>query len=214
MTRVAVPGEAIRPRAFALGGFLWHLIHLALGNPCRFSAAIAQVIELGATDDAATLDLDGFDHRRIDRENPLHTFTKGNLADREALVDAATLTGDADTFISLNALALALLDLHIDADGVARLKVWGRPGSAQTVGFFLFQGLDQVHDYIPCLPGLIALCLLIGEMLRPQVRSPLPRGLFPLCLPPLANLGMMTAQKHIGDIQAFKGPRSRVLRVF
>src|SRR5689334_12688438 len=78
------------------GGFLGPGAHLALGDPGRLPAAVAQIIELGATDDAAALHLDGFDVRRVDREHAFHAFAEGDLADGEALVDAAALAGDAD----------------------------------------------------------------------------------------------------------------------
>src|SRR5207244_2963670 len=63
------------------------------------------------------------------------------------------------------------------------------------------------------LLGLIALCLLIGGSSRPQVRTPLPRGLLPLGLAPLANLAVVPAQQDLGDITPFERPRPRVLRM-
>src|SRR5204862_4196091 len=97
--------------------------HLAFGDPGRLPATVAQVVELGATHDAATLHFDRFDHRREHRENPLDAFAEADLAHGEALVDALAAPGDADAFIGLDALALAFLDLHVNTDGVARLEL-------------------------------------------------------------------------------------------
>src|SRR6476469_4376924 len=67
---------------------------LALGDASRLAAAVAQVIELGAAHLAGAHDLDGFDQRRVDREHALHAFAVADLADREALLDAAAVAGD------------------------------------------------------------------------------------------------------------------------
>src|ERR1700761_5730469 len=61
--------------------------------------------------------------------------------------------------------------------------------------------------------ALSALWLSVGGTPRPQVRTPLPRGLLPLGLPPLPNLGVVAAQQHLGDVEPFERPRSRVLRM-
>src|SRR5215211_1011287 len=71
----------------------------ALGDTGRLTATVAQVVQLGATDGAAAHDLDGLDVRRIDREHALDAFAVGDLADREALVEAATRTGYADALV-------------------------------------------------------------------------------------------------------------------
>ncbi len=67
------------------------------------AAPVAQIIELGAPDFAAADDLDRIDHRRIDRKDALDAFAIGDLADGEALIEAAAVAGDADAFIGLNA---------------------------------------------------------------------------------------------------------------
>src|ERR1700733_13607211 len=105
-----------------LGGGLFRAAagHLAFGDPGGLSAAVAQVIELGATDDAAALHLDGFDVRAHHREQTLDAFAEADLPHSEALVDALAAPGDADALVGLDALALAFLDLHVHADGVAR----------------------------------------------------------------------------------------------
>jgi hypothetical protein len=86
--------------------------------------AAAQVIELRAADLALAHDLHGIDQRAVDREHALHAFAIGDLAHREALVDAFALARDADAFEGLEALAgLGLLGLfvigrvdHLDVD--------------------------------------------------------------------------------------------------
>ena len=95
----------------------------ALGDAGRLAAAIAQIIELGAPDLAAPHDLDRIDHRRIDREDALDALAVGDLADGEALVEAAAVAGDADALIGLDAGALAFRDLDVDDDGVAGLEI-------------------------------------------------------------------------------------------
>src|SRR5690606_1000754 len=122
---------------------------LALGDPGRLAATVAQVIQLGATDDAATLHFDGVDVRRQDREATLHAFTKRNLADREGLVHAAAVTGDADAFERLDAFALAFLDAHVDAQGVARLEFGDGLAFEQAGFFFGSELLDDVHVISP-----------------------------------------------------------------
>src|SRR5271166_1407556 len=88
----------------------------ALGDARRLAAAVAQVVELGASDLAAAQHLNRVDHRRIDRKNALHALAVGNLADREVLVEAVAAARDAYAFVSLDAGALALSDLDVDDD--------------------------------------------------------------------------------------------------
>src|SRR3989344_1698095 len=61
--------------------------------------------------------------------------------------------------------------------------------------------------------ALLALCLLIGEMPRPEVRPPLPRGDLPLLRPPPGDLGMVPGKQHLRDVEPFERPRPRVLRM-
>src|SRR5437899_2738338 len=124
-------------------------LHLPLGDAGRLPAAVAQVIELGAADHAAALDLDGLDHRAHHREQPLDALAEADLAHGEALVDSLAAAGDADALIGLDALALAFLDLHVDAHGVARLEVGDLAEAEEAVGLFLLQGLDHVHGLRP-----------------------------------------------------------------
>src|SRR5687767_4451150 len=81
----------------------------ALGDTGRLAATVAQVVELGATDGAAAHDLDGIDQRRVEREHALDTFAVGDLANGEALVQAASGAGDADALVGLDTGTLAFL---------------------------------------------------------------------------------------------------------
>src|SRR3981081_2836636 len=96
---------------------------LSLGDARGLAAAAAQIIELGAAHLAAAHDLDRIDHRRIEREHALDALAVGNLAYREALVDAAAGARDAHTLIGLHARALALDHLDVDDHGVARSEI-------------------------------------------------------------------------------------------
>ena len=133
----------------SLGSLRLAALHLALGDPGRLTATLAQVVELGATDDAAALHLDGLDVRRQDREHPLHAFAEADLADGEVLLQAAAGAGDADALEGLDALALAFLDAHVDAHGVAGLELRGLADGLEAVGLFALQGLDHVHRLSP-----------------------------------------------------------------
>src|SRR5690606_30006927 len=61
--------------------------------------------------------------------------------------------------------------------------------------------------------ALLALCLLIGEIPLPEVRAPLPRGDFPLRLPPFGDVGVMPRQEHLGNVEPFEPPRTGILRM-
>src|SRR5690606_24853440 len=90
----------------------------AFGDAGRLAAALTQVIELRATDLAAAHDFDRIHGRREQREHPLHAFAEADLPDGEVGVEPRARPGDADAFIGLDALALALLDLYVHAKRV------------------------------------------------------------------------------------------------
>src|SRR3569623_33103 len=85
----------------------------------RLAAPVAQVIELGAADLAALQDLDAVDIGAQHGEDALDALAVGNLANREALVEAVAGAGDDDALIGLQALYIASADLHPHLDGVA-----------------------------------------------------------------------------------------------
>src|SRR5690606_27638623 len=111
----------------------------------RLAATIAQVVELGATDLAAANDFDAFDERRVNREYALDAFAVGDLANGEALVDAAARTGDADAFLGLYAGTGAFANADVDADGVAGFEFRQLALGFDLGGLFGFQLLDNVH---------------------------------------------------------------------
>src|SRR5690606_5703622 len=117
----------------------------ALGDAGRLAAAFAQVIELGAADLAPAHHFDAVDGRREQREHALHAFAEADLADGEVGVHARARAGDDRALMGLAAFAVAVLDLAVAADGVARIE--GRDGLAlgDAGGFFLLERLDQVH---------------------------------------------------------------------
>src|SRR5262249_39072523 len=111
-------------RAIAPGGLLRGLgVLLLLSDTRRLAAPAAQVIELRATHLAAAHDLDRVDQRRVEREHALDALTVGDLAHREALIDAAARARDAHALIGLHAGALAFDHLHVDDQRVARPEV-------------------------------------------------------------------------------------------
>src|SRR6516165_9272130 len=73
----------------------------ALEDARRLSAPAAQIVELGSPHFAATYDLDFGDVGGIDREYALDSLAIGNLAHREALVEAGTGPGDHHSLIGL-----------------------------------------------------------------------------------------------------------------
>src|SRR6185503_17868733 len=81
----------------------------ALEDARRLAAAAAQVIELGAAHLAAAQHLDLGDVGRVDREHALHALAVGDLAHREALVEAGARAGDDHALVGLQAEARALV---------------------------------------------------------------------------------------------------------
>jgi len=82
----------------------------------------AQVVELGAVDVADRLHLDLLDLRRVERERALDADAERLLADGERLPHACTLALDHDALEDLDAAALSLDHLEVDADGVSGLE--------------------------------------------------------------------------------------------
>jgi hypothetical protein len=103
----------------------------------RLAGAIAQVVELGATHVAATLDLDAGDQRRVGLEGTLDALARGNLAHDEVRVEAAIALGDDHAFEGLDALAVAFDHIHVDDHGIAGSEL-GHV-LAQTRDFFFFK---------------------------------------------------------------------------
>src|SRR6185437_380505 len=116
----------------------------------RLAATVAQVIELGAADLAALQDLDAVEIGAQHREDALDALAVGNLANREALVEAVAGAGDDDALIGLQALFFAFTNLHPDLDGVAMGEI-GVAGSRRqrVVLLFIELGNDIGHGSRP-----------------------------------------------------------------
>src|SRR5487761_207167 len=115
-----------------------------LANARRLAGQIPQVIELGAPHIALALYLDGSDGGAVGLKGAFHAFAVGNLAHRDRGVQAAIALGDHHALESLETLALAVLDLHLHHDGIAR----GKYRYFLELRFFnLFD--DLVHGRLP-----------------------------------------------------------------
>src|SRR5690606_21539705 len=119
---------------------------LALGDAGALAGPAAQVIELGAADDAAADHLDALDVRRVEREDALHALAEAHLANGEIAVDAAVRAGDADAFVVLHAGTLALDHAHADAHGVARTEFRNALALVEGGDRLRLELLDQAHD--------------------------------------------------------------------
>ena len=85
---------------------------------------LAEVVQLGPVDVADRGDLDLLDLRRVHRERPLDADAERLLAHRERLARAGALPLDHDPLEDLDAPALTLDHLEVDAQRVARLEAW------------------------------------------------------------------------------------------
>src|SRR6185437_15216610 len=120
-----------------------------LDDAGRLAAQVAQVIELGAAHLAATHDLDRVDHRRHHREHALHAFAVGDLAHREAFVEARAGAADADAFIGLHTGTLAFDHLDVDDHGIAGCEFRNFLGCGELVELLFFELLNEVHRKSP-----------------------------------------------------------------
>src|SRR5690606_23024736 len=108
----------------------------------------AKVIKLGATNLALAANFDRVEHGRVKRENPLDAFAEGQLSHGETLVQPGPGARDAKALEGLDALALALLDLHIDAQRVAGREVRLGLAVADAGDFLAFEGLDELASHV------------------------------------------------------------------
>src|SRR5690606_28732481 len=101
--------------------------------------------------------------RRVHREYALNAFAVGDLANGEALVDAAAGTGNYNAFVSLYAGTATFRNAYVDANGVT----WGelRQGAlgSNLGGLFGFQLFDNVSH--------INLLFLLKQPERPTYSS-------------------------------------------
>ena len=108
--------RAAEPRSRALGALL-------LADAGLLPDLAAEVVELCATHVADGSDLDLLDLRRVEGERPLDADTEGVLPDGEGLANTRALPLDHNPLEDLDAPALALDHLEVDADSVAGLEV-------------------------------------------------------------------------------------------
>src|SRR5512147_374077 len=94
-----------------------------LADPRLLADAAAEVVELRPVDVADHRDLELLDLGRVEGERPLDADAERVLAHREGLPDPGALALDADPLEDLDALAIALDDLEVDAHRVAGLEV-------------------------------------------------------------------------------------------
>src|SRR5262249_7192796 len=86
------------------------------------AGALAEVVELGATDGAAGDDLEAVDARAVHRERALDADAGGRLPHRERLAMGAAAPLDDGALEDLDALLVALDDADVDPNRVARLE--------------------------------------------------------------------------------------------
>src|SRR5688572_12801055 len=96
---------------------------LLLADARRLALEIAQVVEARATDLAAGQHLHAVHHRRVQRKDTLDADAVRDLADGERGARGAAGALDANALEGLDALLLALLDLHEDLDGVTDAEI-------------------------------------------------------------------------------------------
>src|SRR6185503_16318261 len=116
---------------------------LALLDARRLTREVAEVVQLRATDAAATSNDDLGEHRAVDREDALDTDAVRDLADGERFADARATTRNAHAFERLNALLFAFLHAHVDAKGVAGTE-------SRDVTEPLFLGFDESMHMTLC----------------------------------------------------------------
>ena len=106
--------------------------------------AIAQIVQLGATDFTATDDFDVGNTGGVQQENPLYAYPLEGATDGDGLVDTTVAHSDDGAFVGLNPLFTALLDHDADANGIANVD-----GGEIALELLFFNGANNclgVHD--------------------------------------------------------------------
>src|SRR6476619_7402963 len=128
----------VAPRPVLLGGRAGlGNAHLHFLDARGLAGEMTQVVELGATDTAATDHVDVGQHGAVEGENALHADAVRDLADGERGADAAAPTGDDHSLERLDALLFPFLDAHVHAHGITRAE-GGQVGTEP-----LFLGFDE-----------------------------------------------------------------------
>ena len=92
-------------------------------NPGRLADPTSQVVQLGTTHPAQSLDLDLLDPGRMEREGSLDPLTGDDSPHREGGATAGVLTADDGPVEDLNPLLVTLDNSHVHIDGVADMKL-------------------------------------------------------------------------------------------
>lgn len=95
----------------------------ALLDAGSLAAQVAHVVQLRATYVTLADDLNLLQVRGVYREGTLNTDTEGNLADRERLTDAVTLTTNDEASEDLGTGNRTLDNLDVYVEGIARTEV-------------------------------------------------------------------------------------------
>jgi len=99
------------------------MVDAKLTNLPSLANALAQVVQLGAADLAATTNNDINDVGRMIKEGSLDAFVGHDAANGELLVHAATATGNDDSVEDLHALLLSFDNAAVYVHGVADVEL-------------------------------------------------------------------------------------------
>src|SRR5690606_8576254 len=100
-----------------------NVVPRTLLDPARLLRAALQVVELGPSYLAHSLDFDLGYERGVERENPFHAYAVGYLPDDECLANAAALLGYDDAFEDLDPLPVPFLDFIMYGYGITGAKL-------------------------------------------------------------------------------------------
>src|ERR1700734_976173 len=148
--KIKKPAPEFPKRAFSKGN--WLLLMRAASRRLNaldaggLALALAEVVQLGRAHAAGTHDLDRADHRRVHREDALHTNTETHAAHGERFAGKLAAAAHNHAFERLDAflIALAFFQADVNLDGIARTEV--REILAK-LGLLRFVH-DRIHDSI------------------------------------------------------------------
>ena len=88
-------------------------------NPCGFTSALSQVVELAATDATADLYLDLLETWAVEREYTLYSNAVRELSYGECRAKAIIMAREARSLEDLDALFFTLSNTNVDTQGVS-----------------------------------------------------------------------------------------------
>ena len=86
---------------------------------CRFTGSFFQVIEFCASDFAVANDLDAVDLGRMKRERSFNADAACDTTNYDCFADAAVLSCNDDSLVSLDTFSRTFNDFDVHFDGVA-----------------------------------------------------------------------------------------------